>query len=848
MESSRWEKIQAIFHAALERPEPERAAFVAAAAGEDSDTAAEVLKMLHEEGGATSAIENKLGEAAGKLLHTLLDPSEVPVFGPYKPRKLLGEGGMGVVWLAERQDTKNLVAVKLLPNAHFSPARRERFALEAKVLASLTHPFIARFYDAGALPDGTPWFAMEYVEGVRLTEYLRERPPSFEERLHLFRSLCDAVQYTHAHGIIHRDLKPSNILVQSDGTPRLLDFGIAREIQPTDESSELTKADVRFFSRVYAAPEWERDGITGLYSDVYSLGVILYEMLTGRLPDSKGGQPQRPSAAAAKKQAIGKASWSDLDALCMKAMHSDPNRRYQSVEALLRDVDRYLNQQPLEAQPDTMGYRLRKFIERKRVAVSAAAAALALIVGLWAVFTVRLAQERDRANHESAVTASMNQFLSEDLLGRTDPFRSGNAAESFTDVVKQASPRIDAQFRGDPVVAARLHQTLARAFDKRSDFPAARSEYDRAEQLFERAEAPPSQGAALVKLQKAAMEARIFEAGTLPRARALLASAEADIPKMRAPEGDLMLWLFWTRGTIAAIASDARSEYENFAAALRRAETDTEVDETSRETVKELVADSYIRLGEGAKAEPLFREIIAALSKTIGPESPEVLRARVYLAQALMAQNKFADAVAEASRAYPGLVKKLGQDHEVVFALLGARAAAEGYLGRWNDAIRDDLTAYRGALKKQGPAAMYSIAMLSDAAQSQCQIGRYAEGEANARTAWQESNRAFGPHAGLTGGVAYTLAFCLIGTNHLNEASQLLDSIDVKATEQQAGSTSVEASIAVAKGEIAAKRGDLASARSYADQAAKTFDSPNAAVGDKKSLETLRAEIHAHGN
>ncbi len=256
--------------------------------------------MLKADSGSASLLDRGLPAVAYEMLESPRDAAGFPEFGPYRLLRILGEGGMGVVWLAERADAGNLVAIKFLPHAGLSPARRERFAREIKTLGKLKHPFIARFYDAGTL-DGTPWFAMEYVEGVPLTQYLREKAFSFEERLRLFRSVCDAVQYAHGQEIIHRDLKPSNILVEADGTPRLLDFGIAKELHNLDEASDQiddrTRPALRFMSREYAAPEWALDGTVGFQTDVYSLGVILYEMLAGRLPDSalimRRGLPSR---------------------------------------------------------------------------------------------------------------------------------------------------------------------------------------------------------------------------------------------------------------------------------------------------------------------------------------------------------------------------------------------------------------------------------------------------------------------------------------------------------------------------------------------------------------------------
>jgi tetratricopeptide (TPR) repeat protein len=516
------------------------------------------------------------------------------------------------------------------------------------------------------------------------------------------------------------------------------------------------------------------------------------------------------------------------------------------VEAFLRDIGHFLHGEPLDAQPDKPLYRLGKFAARNRRAVAAASLVFIVVAGLVVSFTARLAVERDRADRERAIATAMNRFLSDDLLGRADPFRSGNAGETFAQVVKGASPRIDLQFRTEPLVAARLHETLALAFDQRSDFPQARREYEQADRLFRQAEGPLSQNAILLLLYRAAMEARSFEGGSLPRAKQLLAEAERTMAIIPKPKPELAVWLYMARGFLAVAGTDAASAGRNFSEALRAANTVPSFDESARERIKEGIAFSYIRRGDAASAEPLYREVIATLSRTTGPDSPDVLRARIHLAQSFYAQRKYDEAIQEDDAIYPSLVKALGEDHETVLALLGTRAASEGYLARWNDAIRDDLTVYRIAVRKQGPASLYAIGMLSDAALSQCQAGHYPEGEANARRAFQQSSKAFGLRAGLTGGTAYTLAFCLSKSDRLAEAAALLQNIDASATTQQAGDPNVGADIALLQGEVAARRGDLASAQRFADGAAPALDAPAASADDRKRLQVLRAAIAAH--
>jgi serine/threonine-protein kinase len=487
VENTRWGQAQSLFHQAAALPEAEWQEFLGAACGDDQGLYAEVLAMLKADAGGQSVLDDGLPSIAERFIGGRSEFDAVRAIGPYKLVRILGEGGMGVVWLAEREDTGQRVAVKLLLGAGFSPARRERFTREIKTLAKLKHPYIARLYDAGTLADGTPWFAMEYVEGKCLTDYARERGLRLDEVLRLFRQICEAVQYAHSQEIIHRDLKPSNILVEQDGTPRLLDFGIARELQGMDDAWEKTRAGLRFLSPHYAAPEWAREGTVGFFTDVYSLGVILYELLARRLPLERSAQtadaefgasrlsPEKPSAIAAAAFPLSKGAWSDLDVLCLKALRSDPKERYASVEALLRDLNHYVRNEPLEAQTDSFRYRLGKFVRRNLRPVFAATATFALIAGLTVFFTLRLAKERDRALAESARKERIQQFM-------TDLFQGGDAEAAPPEDLRvltllDRGVQKAESLKSEPLIQADLYRTLGGIYDQLG-------RYDKADSLF----------------------------------------------------------------------------------------------------------------------------------------------------------------------------------------------------------------------------------------------------------------------------------------------------------------------------------------------------------------------------
>jgi serine/threonine-protein kinase len=487
----RWERIQALFHAAADLPDPEREAFLQRECAEDSSLRTQVAALLEQDAHGSSVLDLGLPKVASEVLRTSAATLPHDAFGPYHIVRALGEGGMGVVYLAERSDLGSVAAIKILRDAWLSPARRDRFASEQRTLAHLHHPSIAQLYDADALPDGTPWFVMEYVEGVPLTDYCWTKRCTIPERLHLFRAVCEAVQHAHQHLIIHRDLKPSNILVKPDGTVKLLDFGIAKQLDSLDVPVDQTRTGLRLMTPAYAAPEQVRAGRVGIHTDVYSLGVILYELLAGRLPFDIADrspreieiiiteqEPERPSAAAravvdtpggtSRRESASATSWADLDVLCLTAMHKDPARRYLTVEALVRDVDHYLMGQPLEARPDTIGYRLGKFVRRNRARVIGALVAFTIVVGLVVFYTVRLATARNAALAEAARTGRILRFTQNLFEGGDETAGPAESLRVMTLIDRglQEARSLDAE----PAVQAELYETLGRIYQKLGNF------------------------------------------------------------------------------------------------------------------------------------------------------------------------------------------------------------------------------------------------------------------------------------------------------------------------------------------------------------------------------------------
>ena len=341
---------------------------------------------------------------------------------------------MGLVYLAEREatDFKQTVALKLIRAGFMDPGLEERFRGERRILARLEHPGIARLIDGGVTEAGQPYYAMEFVEGVDVLTWCRERQPDLDQRLHLFRRICEPVRYAHQQLVVHRDLKPSNVMVDESGRVRLLDFGVAKLLDVGDgEADARTSAWV---TPNYAAPEQVRGAGAATPADIYALGVILYEMLTDRLPFDFGSKspaeiertlettvPDRPSDVA--PQRLRSSLKGDLDVIVLKALAVEPDRRYATVGELSDDIEAYLGGHPIRARPASASYRLSKFVGRNRVAVAAALLVLVSLVSgigatLWQARTAAL--ERDRAEGEAAKAARVSGLML-DIFRLSDP-------------------------------------------------------------------------------------------------------------------------------------------------------------------------------------------------------------------------------------------------------------------------------------------------------------------------------------------------------------------------------------------------------------------------------------------
>jgi serine/threonine protein kinase len=407
---------------ALELETTRRRSFLDSACADDAELRAEIDRLLeHQVDSASDVIE----QCAADVARVRFDSGAAKVgtrIGAYKILRELGHGGMGSVYLAERDDERfhQLVAIKVIKPGLGGEAIRRRFQNEMQILADLNHPNIARLFDGGETADGVPYLVMEYVEGRPIDVYCAENELSTEQRLQIFSTVCAAVQYAHQHLVIHRDIKPGNILVTSDGSPKLVDFGIAKLLD--QDTPDATATAMQFMTPDYASPEQVLGVSVTTATDVYSLGVVLYELLSGRRPYRVKSRVPHEIAQAICEQdpappTLQKRLHGDLDNIVLMAMRKEPQRRYATAEQFAEDIQRHLNGLPVRARADTFGYRAGKFIRRQKVVVAAAALlALTLLVGIVAtMWQARVARaERARAERRfNEVRQLANSFVFE---------------------------------------------------------------------------------------------------------------------------------------------------------------------------------------------------------------------------------------------------------------------------------------------------------------------------------------------------------------------------------------------------------------------------------------------------
>ena len=482
------------FHRLCRLPPDQRQAHLKTLEQTSPELTKKLKDLLKAHDQAEGYLDSFDAQAASRLLdedERLAMPDQV---GPFRLLREIGRGGLGVVYLAERVggDFEQRVAVKLIKRGMDSELILKRFYQERRILASLEHANIARLIDGGMLEDGRPYFAMEYIAGVPITTWCDEQRATISQRLSLFEQVCRAVQYAHTRLVVHRDLKPANILVTADmAIPKLLDFGIAKLTnEEAEDGTVLTVAGIRAMTPEYAAPEQIRGEPVSVATDVYALGVVLYELLTGhhpftRVADSRQsmataicdtapplpsvsvtGRPGVAEARSNQPQSLRRILRGDLDNIVLRAIAKEPARRYGSAEALAEDIRRHLEGLPVKARPDTAAYRAARFISRHTLSVATTAAFVLLLMASIVALVIQQAdtvRERDQARLERDKAEAVTNFLS-GMFAEADPFNEHQGSMTVQDALEVGVQRLHTELHDRPAIRAHLLRAIGATY------------------------------------------------------------------------------------------------------------------------------------------------------------------------------------------------------------------------------------------------------------------------------------------------------------------------------------------------------------------------------------------------
>ena len=806
----RWEQIKDLLHEAMQMAPERRTRFLDEACSDDALRAEVESLLLAAQGAGSVFLQSPAPDPPGNdpdRAHETWDGEHVlepgQIFSErFQLVRRLGEGGMGQVWLAEQTSpVRRQVALKLIKAGMYDESTMRRFQSERQSLALMDHPAIAKVFDAGATPQGQPYFVMEYVPGLPITEYCDRKELKIGDRLELFVQACEGVQHAHQKAVVHRDLKPANILVvEVDGrsVPRIIDFGLAKVATAQVGGSLFTQlghfvGTPEFMSPEQADPS-SRDIDTR--SDVYSLGVILYVMLAGSLPfDTKPGQrpsldellrklreeePPRPSTkAGALRDTLAATAAArstephqllsllrgDLDWITMKALEKDRARRYGAPSELAADIRRYLNHETVTARPASGGYRLRKYARRHRVAVTVAAGLVLLLAAfsiLQAIQLRRITQERDRANR-------ITDFMT-GLFNISDPSEARGNSVTAREILDKASKDMGTGLAKDTEVQSQLMYVMARTYGNLG--------------LYSRAD----------KLAKAALDARtsllgrddprtlgsmtlmgwiLDKEGSEAEAERMERQALAGERRILGPEDPLTLQ---TMDDLALILLHGGhyGEEEKLEREVIGIETRV-LGQGNAQTLQSMnhLGVSLLLQSRFAEAEQVYRRLLDVERRTLGPDHPETLKAMANLSTSLQEQDRFAEAEPLYREALAIQQRVLGPEHQntlrAMFNLAGL-LAHEGRLADSEDLLRKTLAIQSRTLGPEYSDTLGSQANLADLLLKE---GHVHDAEKLLRETLDARRRVLGPGKPLTLRTQSFLAEILIREGHYAEAEKL---------------------------------------------------------------------------
>lgn len=721
MHSENWKKVKALLGEALEVDARERQAFLQNS-GETQQVIAEVESLLEFEDASNRMMNLAAVEFSKEFFDgNVENPHIGRQIGNYKIIGELGQGGMGAVYQATRADGKfeQKVALKLLKREMNTAALRRRFQHEREILATLEHPNIARLLDAGTTDDGIPFIAMEYIEGLPIDEYCERQRLDLNKRLDLFRKVCAAVDFAHRNLVVHRDLKPSNILVTEDGTPKLLDFGISKILSPEFENTDsATVTKLGVMTPGYASPEQLQGKSVTTATDIYSLGVILYELLSGRRPfEARNGdwqevyqsviekEPPRPSSVVSRPVFVDKKETSenrlsktesktvpvnakalsgDLDNIILKSLRKEPERRYSSAENFAEDIHRHQRGLPVAARPNTFFYRAEKFFQRNRISVTVGvllllAIAFGIIATLW---QSRIAQaERDRARLEAEKSAKINSFL-QNVLTLSNPLLFSENPDSklkatIAEAIDKAAVTIESELAGQPEIQAEIHYTLGKTYLGQGQYEKAKAQLEKAREKF--LQVTPEDLSKVMQIKAILGTLYSFEGGTENGEKLLLESVayfREDFKKKK----ESRFWLAMTLSDLGIVVARNGKIDESESLIREALSIGSELEGQERWlllNIKGNLGDILVEQGKTDEAINLYKSAIDDGGKLTNKPSVEIGGHFYDLGRVYKRLEKYPEARENVQKAYEIFSQTIGE--ETIYTSMSRKQIAELY-------------------------------------------------------------------------------------------------------------------------------------------------------------------------
>jgi serine/threonine protein kinase len=765
-------RVQAVFLAAVESTDPvKRNRVVEELCAEDAELRARVEALLHAHDRSGELPGVGSGDVAAGSSATPIDSATTRagrmIAGRYRLLEEIGEGGMGTVWVAEQSEpVRRRVAIKLIKPGMDSRQVLSRFEVERQALALMDHPNIAKVFDGGVTHEGRPFFAMEYVKGVPITEFCDSARVNVEGRLKLFVQVCQAVQHAHQKGIIHRDLKPSNLLIcLYDGrpVPKVIDFGLAKAInQPLTEHSFYTAHGAMVGTPLYMSPEQAEFNNLDIdtRSDIYSLGVILYELLTGTTPldrqriknaigqeivrlikEDEPSKPSRkllssgslPSVAAQRNlepAQLTRLVRGDPDWIVMKSLEKERSRRYATAGAFADDIERYLRNETITARPPSTGYRLKKLVERNRAAVlTVVVTALALVAGT-AVATwqaLRATRAEKAALAREAETKAMLSFVDHRILAAARPEGLGGGLGrevTLQKAIESALPFVKQSFPDQPLIEARLRLTLGQSFSDLGDARKAAQQEEAALALFSRLLGPDDPDTL------SAMNHLATSYADLGRYNEALKLREETLARRKARLGPNHPDTLISMNNLANSYRELGRDVECLALreetlALEKVVLGPDNPDTLR--CMGNIAVAYRLLGRRAEAVKLYKETLPLFKARLGPDNPETLIAMHGLAAAYYELGRRDDSLKLFEETLALDQAKLGPDHPFTLRVMNDLADNYAKVGRAGDALKLREATLELKKSKLGPDHPSTLISMANLAESYAALGRHAE-------------------------------------------------------------------------------------------------------------------------